>query len=33
MKSKILIRFDDICPTMDWKQWHKAMDVITKYGV
>lgn len=32
MKSKILIRFDDICPTMNWEQWHKAMDVIIKYG-
>lgn len=30
---KILIRFDDICPTMDWKQWGKATRVLDKYGV
>ena len=22
--KKILLRFDDICPTMDWNQWEKA---------
>ena len=32
-KRHILIRFDDICPTMDWKQWQKAMDVFTKYNI
>ena len=30
---KILIRFDDICPTMDWTQWSRAVEVLSKYGV
>ena len=28
MSTKILLRFDDICPTMDWTQWQRAMDVL-----
>ena len=31
--SKILIRFDDICPTMDWKQFCHACDLMDKYGI
>lgn len=27
-QCKIYIRFDDICPTMDWKLWEKAMRVL-----
>jgi predicted deacetylase len=30
---KILIRFDDICPTMDYKQFQKALDVMRQYNV
>lgn len=30
MSRKILLRFDDICPTMDWKQWKKAVDIMKK---
>lgn len=30
---KILIRFDDICPTMDYEQWSKAVDIIDKYNI
>ena len=30
--NKILIRFDDICPTMNWAQWHRAVEVLNKYG-
>ncbi|MBO5911510.1 MAG: DUF2334 domain-containing protein [Elusimicrobiaceae bacterium] len=30
---KILIRFDDICPTMNWAQWDRAVEVLNKYGV
>ena len=29
----ILIRFDDICPTMDYIQWGRAMDVLEKYNI
>ena len=28
MRRKILIRFDDICPTMDWGQWERAVSVL-----
>lgn len=30
---KILIRFDDICPTMDWEQWSKAECLLKKYSI
>ena len=30
---KILIRFDDICPTMDWDQWNRAEAVLQKYNI
>lgn len=26
--GKILIRFDDICPMMDWKHWQKAENLL-----
>lgn len=29
----ILIRFDDICPTMDWNQWNRAVEVLERYHV
>lgn len=29
---KILLRFDDICPTMDWDQWNKAKYLLDKIG-
>ena len=32
-KKKILMRFDDICPTMDYKQWNKAVEVLDKYHI
>ena len=28
MSTKILVRFDDICPTMDWEQWQRAMAIV-----
>ena len=28
MSRKILIRFDDVCPTMDWKEWNNAMQLL-----
>ena len=29
-KRKILLRFDDICPTMNWEQWEKAKQLLDK---
>lgn len=31
-KRKILLRFDDICPTMNWEQWEKAKEVLDTIG-
>lgn len=31
--SKILVRFDDICPTMNWEQFNIACDLMDRYGV
>lgn len=28
----ILLRFDDICPTMNWEQWEKAKTLLDKTG-
>lgn len=33
MKTSILIRFDDVCPTMNWNEWKRAVDVMEKYNV
>lgn len=33
MKRYILIRFDDLCPTMDFTQWGRAMDLLEKYSI
>ncbi len=29
----ILLRFDDICPTMNWEQWHTAKQMLDDAGV
>lgn len=29
----ILIRFDDICPTMNWQQWERAHELLDKYNI
>lgn len=29
---KILIRFDDICPTMNWEQWYRAKRALDSIG-
>lgn len=29
----ILLRFDDICDTMNWEQWLKAKELLDNYGV
>ena len=31
-KCKILLRFDDICPTMDWEQWDNAISLLDRIG-
>lgn len=33
MDLKILIRFDDICPTMDFPQFNRAVELMDKYNV
>lgn len=35
MKRKrwIAVRFDDICPTMDWEAFHKATELMDKYHI
>lgn len=33
MRPVILIRFDDICPTMDWSEWERAITLLDKYNV
>lgn len=33
MKTKILIRFDDICPTMDFVQFNRAVELMDQYNV
>ena len=30
---KYLLRFDDICPTMDWNQWNRAVELLDKYDI
>ena len=32
-KLQILLRFDDICPTMNWEMWGKAKILLDEYGV
>lgn len=32
-KTKILVRFDDICPTMDWNQFERAVELLDKYNI
>lgn len=33
MSRYILIRFDDICPTMNWKEWKRALQVLDHYNI
>jgi predicted deacetylase len=33
MPAKYLIRFDDICPTMNWDVWEKIEQILTKQGI
>lgn len=31
-KRKVLLRFDDICPTMNWEQWERAKKLLDSVG-
>ena len=33
MKARYLLRFDDICPAMNWTVWAAIEPILTKYGV
>jgi hypothetical protein len=33
VKRKILFRFDDICPTMNWNLWDKVEEILDKYEI
>lgn len=33
MSIKILIRFDDICPTMNFEKWEMALKILKKYNI
>jgi predicted deacetylase len=33
MSAKFLLRFDDICPTINWSVWQKLEDVMVDEGV
>ena len=32
-KRKIMVRFDDICPTMNFFQFERAMEIMRRYSV
>lgn len=32
-ETKILVRFDDICPTMDFEQFERAIELLDKYDI
>ena len=32
MNNKILLRFDDICPTMNWQAWDQAIRIMKQYN-
>ena len=33
IEKKVLLRFDDICPTMNWEQWGRAKQLMDEVGV
>jgi predicted deacetylase len=33
MSAKFLLRFDDICPTMDWSAWERLEAVLTEHSI
>jgi predicted deacetylase len=33
VSARFLIRFDDICPTMNWAVWEQIEPILTRYGI
>lgn len=33
MSARYLIRFDDICPTMNWSVWEQVETILNHYGI
>lgn len=33
MSARFLLRFDDICPTMDWTIWNQITPILDRFGV
>jgi predicted deacetylase len=33
MSARYLIRFDDICPTMNWRVWEQLESILMRHGV
>ncbi len=33
MSPRYVVRFDDICPTMDWRAWSRIEPVLDRHGV
>ena len=33
MPARYLVRFDDICPTMNWAAWSRIETVLDRHGV
>src|SRR4051794_21040655 len=31
--ARYLVRFDDICPTMDWAKWERVENVLFELGI
>lgn len=31
--KKLMVRFDDLCPNMDWNMWEKADQILREYSV
>jgi predicted deacetylase len=33
MRARYLVRFDDICPTMNWEMWFRIEEVLLNHGI
>jgi len=33
MSAQYLVRFDDICPTMNWSMWSRIEEILLKFGI
>jgi peptidoglycan/xylan/chitin deacetylase (PgdA/CDA1 family) len=33
MSARYLVRFDDICPTMDWQSWSRVEQILDRAGI